>query len=35
MKHVPVDKVVAVIEGCWRGEVRWKRVGDKVRSRLP
>ena len=27
MKHVPHNRVVAVFEGCWRGKIRWKRVG--------
>ena len=31
IKHVPAASVVATLSGCWRGEVRWKRAGDKVR----
>ena len=27
MKHVPHNRIVAVFEGCWRGKIRWKRVG--------
>ncbi|KAF5356612.1 hypothetical protein D9758_008242 [Tetrapyrgos nigripes] len=27
VKHVPPSRVVAVLEGSWRGEIRWKRVG--------
>ncbi|KAF5338219.1 hypothetical protein D9758_012873 [Tetrapyrgos nigripes] len=27
VKHVPPSHVVAVLEGSWRGEIRWKRVG--------
>lgn len=27
VKHVPKDRVVAVFDGSWRGNVRWKRVG--------
>ncbi|ESK87670.1 oxysterol binding protein [Moniliophthora roreri MCA 2997] len=27
VKHVPPSRVVAVLDGTWRGEVRWKRVG--------
>lgn len=28
VKQVPVDRVVASFEGCWRGEVRWKMAAD-------
>ncbi|KAI0030241.1 hypothetical protein K488DRAFT_28820, partial [Vararia minispora EC-137] len=28
VKHVPRDRVVAEIEGSWRGAVRWRRVGE-------
>ena len=27
VKHVPKDRVVAVFDGSWRGNIRWKRVG--------
>ncbi|KAL0575672.1 hypothetical protein V5O48_006304 [Marasmius crinis-equi] len=27
VKHVPPSRVVAVIDGSWRGLIRWKRVG--------
>ncbi|THU96230.1 hypothetical protein K435DRAFT_858722 [Dendrothele bispora CBS 962.96] len=27
VKHVPPSRVVAVLDGTWRGLVRWKRVG--------
>lgn len=30
-KHVPKESIVATFEGNWRGEVIWKKVGDKVR----
>mgnify|MGYP001577067651 CR=1 FL=1 len=30
IKHVPAASIVATLEGCWRGEVRWKRAGEKV-----
>lgn len=36
IKHVPVSKIVVTLEGCWRGEIRWKRVTEPVRlSSLP
>ncbi|EEB97876.1 hypothetical protein MPER_02713 [Moniliophthora perniciosa FA553] len=25
VKHVPPSRVVAVLDGTWRGEIRWKR----------
>ena len=31
IKAVPQDKVVATVEGTWKGQVTWKRKGDKVR----
>lgn len=31
IKHVPADKIVATLDGCWRGEIRWKRAKDTVR----
>lgn len=34
IKHVPTSKILATLEGCWRGEVRWKLVSDSVRSLL-
>ncbi|KAK4703602.1 MFS transporter, ACS family, allantoate permease, partial [Phenoliferia sp. Uapishka_3] len=34
IKQVPASQVVATIEGCWRGEVRWKRAGEKSWSQL-
>jgi len=27
VKHVPPSRVVAVLDGTWRGLIRWKRVG--------
>ncbi|KIM42206.1 hypothetical protein M413DRAFT_409397 [Hebeloma cylindrosporum] len=27
VKHVPRNRVVAAFEGCWKGKIRWKRVG--------
>jgi len=27
VKHVPVQRVVAVFDGSWRGHIRWRRVG--------
>jgi hypothetical protein len=27
VKHVPHSRVVAVFDGTWRGQVRWRRVG--------
>lgn len=27
VKHVPTDRVVAVFDGSWRGQIRWRRVG--------
>ncbi|KAF5382348.1 hypothetical protein D9757_012713 [Collybiopsis confluens] len=27
IKHVPPSRVVAVFDGSWRGNIRWKRVG--------
>jgi hypothetical protein len=27
VKHIPKDRIVAVFDGSWRGNVRWKRVG--------
>ncbi|KAK7047893.1 hypothetical protein VNI00_006221 [Paramarasmius palmivorus] len=27
VKHVPPSRVVAVLDGTWRGVIRWKRVG--------
>lgn len=32
-KQVPHDKIIATLEGCWRGEVRWKGVGEQVSSK--
>lgn len=32
IKSVPSDKIVAVIEGSWKGKISWKRKGDKVSS---
>ena len=29
-KHVPKESIIATLEGNWRGEVVWKKVGDKV-----
>ncbi|KDQ08797.1 hypothetical protein BOTBODRAFT_37653 [Botryobasidium botryosum FD-172 SS1] len=28
VKQVPANRVVATFEGCWRGEIRWKRPGE-------
>lgn len=30
IKQVPLDKVVANIEGIWRKQIRWRRKGEKV-----
>lgn len=27
VKHVPVQRVVAIFDGSWRGHIRWRRVG--------
>ncbi|KAF5383276.1 hypothetical protein D9615_005046 [Tricholomella constricta] len=27
VKHVPQSRVVAVFDGSWRGQIRWRRVG--------
>ncbi|EAU82879.1 hypothetical protein CC1G_05501 [Coprinopsis cinerea okayama7 len=27
VKHVPQNRVAAVLDGSWRGKIRWKRVG--------
>ncbi len=27
VKHVPQHRIVAVFDGCWRGKIRWRRVG--------
>ncbi|TFK28498.1 hypothetical protein FA15DRAFT_633742 [Coprinopsis marcescibilis] len=27
VRQVPHNRVAAVLDGCWRGKVRWKRVG--------
>jgi hypothetical protein len=34
IKHVPADQIVATFEGNWRGEIKWKKVDDKVSSFL-
>ncbi|KZT33032.1 hypothetical protein SISSUDRAFT_1027985 [Sistotremastrum suecicum HHB10207 ss-3] len=28
VKHVPQDRIVAKLEGCWRDRIRWKRPQD-------
>lgn len=30
IKHIPAESIVATFEGNWRGEIRWKKVGEKV-----
>ena len=35
IKQVPLDKVVANIEGIWRKQIRWRRKGEKVSSFIP
>lgn len=27
IKHVPQSRIVAVFDGTWRGQIRWRRVG--------
>ncbi|KAM0747159.1 hypothetical protein T439DRAFT_328927 [Meredithblackwellia eburnea MCA 4105] len=34
IKHVPAARIVAHLEGCWRGEVRWRKSGEKTWSQL-
>jgi hypothetical protein len=30
IKSVPQDRIVATIEGTWKGQITWKKKGDKV-----
>lgn len=30
IKQVPKDRIVGTLEGNWRGEIRWKKVGESV-----
>jgi hypothetical protein len=32
IRDVPQDRVVATLEGTWKGAITWKRKGDKVCS---
>lgn len=34
IKSVPQDKIVATVEGTWKGQITWKRKGDKVRRQI-
>lgn len=34
IKQVPKDRIVGTLEGNWRGEIRWKKVGESVSYRL-
>lgn len=29
-KDVPADRIVATLEGSWKGQIYWKHKGDKV-----
>lgn len=31
-KNVPQDLIVATFEGTWKGQITWKKKGDKVSS---
>lgn len=33
IKSVPQDRIVATIEGTWKGQITWKKKGDKVGDR--
>lgn len=35
IRAVPADRVVATFEGSWKGQIWWKRKGEKVRFPLP
>lgn len=30
IRSVPQEKVIATIEGTWKGQITWKKKGDKV-----
>lgn len=30
IRSVPQDRIVATVEGTWKGQVTWKKKGDKV-----
>jgi hypothetical protein len=30
VRSVPQDRVVASVEGTWKGQITWKKKGDKV-----
>jgi hypothetical protein len=30
VKHVPKDRILATLDGCWQKRVYWKRVEDSV-----
>jgi predicted secreted protein len=30
IRAVPQDKVVATLEGTWKGQITWKKKGEKV-----
>lgn len=32
VKHVPPERIIARLQGCWRNELRYKREEDSVRS---
>lgn len=31
IRSVPQDRIVATLEGTWKGTITWKKKGDKVR----
>lgn len=30
VRQVPQDRIVATFEGSWKGQITWKKKGDKV-----
>ncbi|KAF8325785.1 uncharacterized protein EI90DRAFT_2931268 [Cantharellus anzutake] len=33
-KHVPAEKILATLEGCWKKRIYWKRTGDSTKHTL-